>query len=297
MSRDGKIIISARGLRTFVRGSISVLLAIYFNGLGFTLIEIGLLISLGIAGSAIFTFVVSIIAERVGRKRLLILLTALSSSSLLALIFSESFFVLALFAFVGGGFGTEGAGTGGPLQPLEQASLPETAPQKRRTDLFALYGIVATAGSALGALAAGIPGLLQKTYGLQTEHSYRLVFCAFLVVLGISTSLYGFLSTRVEVSGARRRWTNPLKLPSRRIIFTLTGLFTVDRFAGSLMVRSLVAYWFATKFGIELGSIAVIFFFSSILSAVSSGFRPRLPGELGSSKQWSSHIFRQAWFS
>lgn len=281
MSRDGKIIISARGLRTFVRGSISVLLAIYFNGLGFTLIEIGLLISLGIAGSAIFTFVVSIIAERVGRKRLLILLTALSSSSLLALIFSESFFVLALFAFVGGGFGTEGAGTGGPLQPLEQASLPETAPQKRRTDLFALYGIVATAGSALGALAAGIPGLLQKTYGLQTEHSYRLVFCAFLVVLGISTSLYGFLSARVEVSGARRRWTNPLKLPSRRIIFTLTGLFTVDRFAGSLMVRSLVAYWFATKFGIELGSIAVIFFFSSILSAVSLWLSAKIAGRIG----------------
>ena len=199
VSRDGLLIISARGLRTFVWGAVSVLLVIYFDGLGFTLVEIGVLLSLGIAGSAVFTFVVSLIAERVGRKRLLILLTALSGSSLLALIFTESFFLLALFAFVGGGFGSGGAGTGGPLQPLEQASLPETAPQKRRTHLFAIYGIVATAGSALGALAAGLPAALQKTYGLQTAHSYRLVFCAFLVVLGISTSLYGFVSPRVEV--------------------------------------------------------------------------------------------------
>ena len=75
VSRDGKLLISARGLRTFVRGSISVFLAIYLDGLGYSLVQIGLLLSLGIAGSAFAIFVVSLISERIGRKRLLLILS------------------------------------------------------------------------------------------------------------------------------------------------------------------------------------------------------------------------------
>jgi MFS family permease len=268
-------------LRTFVRGSISVFLAIYLDGLGFSLVQIGLLLSLGIAGSAIAIFVVSLISERIGRKRLLLILSAISGSSLLALIWTDRFALLAVFAFLGGGFGGEGAGAGGAHQPLEQAILPETVPQKRRTDLFAIYGIVATAGSALGALAAGLPATLQSLFDLSTRNSYRMVFIGFLVALGLSALLYGMLSPDVEVSKTRRRWTNPFKLPSRRIIFTLSALFAVDRFGGSLMVQSLLAYWFSTKFGIELGSIAVIFFFSSVLMAVSFWLSAKIAGRIG----------------
>jgi MFS family permease len=281
VQRDGKLIILARGLRTFVQGAVSVLLAIYLDGMGFTLVQIGALLSIGIAGSAVLTSVVSLVAERLGRRRLIVFFTTLMGSSLLALILSKSFIVLALFAFFGGLFGGEGAGAGGPIQPLEQASLTETVSQRRRTDLFALYGIVATTGTALGALAAGAPVFLQNTFELEAGSAYRFVFGGFLVVLCFSALLYASLSARIEVSGGNRQWTNPLKLPSRRIIFTLTGLFSVDRFAGSLMVRSLVAYWFATRFGIQLGSIAVIFFFSSILTAVSLWLSAKIASRIG----------------
>ena len=56
VSRDAKLIILARGVCTFARSSIAVLLALYLDKLGFSLVQIGAFLSAGIAGSAFFAF-------------------------------------------------------------------------------------------------------------------------------------------------------------------------------------------------------------------------------------------------
>ena len=93
--------------------------------------------------------------------------------------------------------------------------------------------------------------------------------------------LYGLLSSGVEVKDEARQWVNPLTLPSRRIIFTLTALFSVDHFAGSLLLQSLVAYWFSTRFGLELGELALVFFFSHVLAATSLWLAARIAARIG----------------
>jgi len=279
VGRDGKLIILTRGVCTFARSSIAVLLAIYLDKLGFSMVQIGAFLSAGVAGSAFLAFLVSLISEKVGRRRLLVTFTLLSMASGLALVFIVDFLPLIFFAFLGSITGR--GGVGGANQPLEQASLADTVPSEKRTDLFAAYRIVAVVGTALGALAAGLPTLYQDAFNLSEIDAYKIMFVGFAFFLLVGALLYSLLSSAVEVGGSEQRWVNPLRLPSRRLIFTLTGLFSLDSFAGSLFMESLAAYWFYTKFGIELESLALVFFFSHLLAAISLWVAAKLANRIG----------------
>ena len=280
ISRDGKLIILSRGVSTFARGSIAVLLALYLDKLGFSLVQIGAFLSVGVAGSAFFAFVVSLIAEKVGRRRLLITFTLMSAAAGLALVFIDDFLLLMLVAFLGSISGG-GAVAGGGIQPLEQASLTDTAPSEKRTDLFAILGMVGAGSSALGALAAGLPAILQSAFALSEIYAYKVMFVGFAFFLLVGALLYCLVSSSVEVGSSEQHWVNPLRLPSRRVIFTLTGLFSIDHFAGSLVMQSLVAYWFYTRFGMELESLAFVFFFSQLLAGISLWLAAKLANHIG----------------
>ena len=275
------MIILARGVRTFAQGFVAVLLALYLTELGFSLVQVGAFLSVGVVGVAFFAFLVSLIVGRVGRRTLLIFFSMISASAGLALFFVDHFLLLLVFAFLGS-LSTGGGGGGeSPAQPLEVASLPDTAPDDKRTDLFAIYNIVARAGAALGALAAGLPALYQGAFNLTTLDSYRFMFILFAALQFSGALLYSLLSTGIEGASTERRWSNPFKLPSRRRIFTLTGLFSVDTFTTSMVTQSLMAYWFSTKFGLELGSLALVFFVSQVLTATSLWLAAKIANRIG----------------
>ena len=281
LNRDAKMIILARGVRTFAQGFVAVLLAIYLTELGFSLVQIGAFLSVGVVGVAFFAFLISLIVGRVGRRTLLIFFSMTSASAGLALFFVDHFLILLVFAFLGS-LSTGGGGGGeSPAQPLEVASLPDTAPDDKRTDLFAIYNIVARAGAALGALAAGLRALYQGAFNLTTLDSYRFMFILFAALQISVALLYSLLSMGIEGASTERRWSNPFKLPSRRRIFTLTGLFSVDTFTTSMVTQSLMAYWFSAKFGLELGSLALIFFVSQVLTAISLWLAAKIANRIG----------------
>ena len=195
--------------------------------------------------------------------------------------FIENYIVLLVIAFLGS-LSTGGGGGGeSPAQPLEVASLPDTAPDEKRTDLFAIYNIVARVGTAFGALAAGLPAVYQDTFQLTTLDAYRFMFVTFAIMQIMGAMLYALLTPQIEGAAIERRWSNPLKLPSRRRIFTLTGLFSVDTFTTSMVTQSLIAYWFATKFGLELGSLALVFFVSQVLTATSILLAAKIANRIG----------------
>ncbi|MBI4338485.1 MAG: MFS transporter [Chloroflexi bacterium] len=279
INRDGKLIILARAVRTFAQGAVSVILAIYLEKLGFSLVQIGAFMSIGLVGTAVYAVLVGVFASRIGLRRLMMAFTLGSAVMGIALAFTGSFPLLAVIALVTS-FSASGGGSSA-VQPLELASLPETAPQHRRTDVFAIYDIAATVATALGALAAGLPQALQSLLGMTDLAAMRAVFLGYTALHGAAAACYLFVSAGVEVGTAGQRWTNPFKLRSRRIIFTLSALFSVDFFAGGLLAQSLVSYWFFTKFGVKLGSIAFIFFASNILAAVSLWVAAKLASRIG----------------
>ena len=281
INRDARLITAARGTRTFSQSFISVIIALYLAELGFNLVQIGVILTVGIAGVSFFAFVVGLISGKVGRRRLLVIFSLLAAASGLAMYFAETFIPLMVIAFLGS-LSTGGGGGGeSPAQPLEVAILPDTAPPERRTDIFAIYGIVARTGTFLGALAAGLPVLFQGPLGLPVLLSFKAMFLGFAICQLAGAALYASISPGVEASTTHQQWQNPLKLPSRRRIFTLTGLFSVDTFTTSMVMQSLMAYWFFTKFGLTLESLAFVFSLSHLLTASSLWIAAKIANRIG----------------
>ena len=268
VSRDAWTIIAARGLRTFAQASVGVLIGIYLTLLGFDYIQVGLFISIGLAGGAVFSTLIAFVGDAFGRRRLLALFTLFTGAAGLALAFSDQFIVLAAVMFLGS-FNAAGGAPTGPVQPLEQAALPETVAAERRTRLFGLYSIVSTGTRALGSLAAGLPLVFEHLFGMEQLTAYRVMFGGFAVIGAVAALLYARLSPAIELASVRRHWTNPFKLPSRRRIFTMSALFSTDTFATRLVPQSLVALWFYERFGIDVAAIGFLYFLTEVLHTVS----------------------------
>ena len=279
ISRDGRVIILASGLRSFGIGFAVIVLGVYLGDLGLSLGQIGGFFTAGVAGSALLTFAIGLLDGRVGRRTLFIGVTLLQALPIAALVLSDNFAVLAVAAFIGAFSGASGRG---PVQPLEQASLAVAAEPSRRTNVFAVYRIVSTVAAAAGSLAAGLAPLISHAFGVSGLAGQKTMLVAFAGCLLAAEALYLFISHEIEAPrGAKTGWTNPLKLKSRRTILTLSALFSVDNFAGSLIVQSLVAYWFNARYGFELGSLAGIFFVSNVLAAISLWVAAKLAGRIG----------------
>ena len=275
INRDGKLIILARTSWLSAMGPLSVVLIIYLKQVGFSLIQSGIIIGAGLVGGSIYAVLTGISADAIGRRRILTYFTFARGVGGIALAFIGNFPLLATITFLMGAAGAQGGGGG--LQSLAQATLTETAPAHRRTELYAMYNMFPMVGTALGTLAAGLPVILQNSLGMSELTSLR----AMMLWYTFFNFVASLLSPNIEVSQMHRRWVNPLTLPSRRKIFTVAGLFTVERAAGALVVQSLVAYWFFDHFGVQIGSLAIIFFSANIGTAASFWIGAKLANRFG----------------
>jgi MFS family permease len=279
INRDGRLIITSRSLRLLGQGPVMVLLVIYLDLVGFTLFQTGMLVAAGLLGGAFYTVLTILLGDVIGRRRLLTLFTFFRCLTGIALALFNDPYLLICISFATGFSGVPGGG--GALQPLGQATLAETAPPERRNELYAIYNIMATSGSALGALASGLPIILQNSLELNILDSYKFMMIWYALFSLIATILNIFLSRAIEVPEEKRHWMNPLKLPSRRKIFTFAGLFAIDHGANSLVIQGLVAFWFFTKFQMDIQSLALIFFASSLGAASSFWVGAKLANRIG----------------
>jgi MFS family permease len=275
---DARMAIAARATRSFAQSAVAVLIAIYLGLHGFSLVQVGAFLTAGAVGAALAAVVAGVLGDAVGRRRTLVTLSSLMALAGIVLVVSESFPLLLIAAFVGNLSGFVG---GGGTGPLEQAILAVSVTPQRRTDLFALSSIAGTIAGALGALASGVPTLLQRALGLDVLAAFRPMFVAYAVLAMLTALFYSRLSCRVELPSGEARWTNPCTLPSRGRIFTLAGLFAIDSFGTGLIVQSLASYWFFTRFGLQPGSLGALFFASSLLTAISLWVAARLARRIG----------------
>jgi MFS family permease len=268
-TRDLALINAAGFLRSFGVGLMGVVLGIYLFRTGLTSLAIGLVIAAGLAGAALATLLVSLVADRVGRRSFLLILSLLSGVAGLALAVSPSLPVLVTFAFVGmlNGTGTDRSAA----SALDQAIIPGLVSDIKRTWILAWYNVLLDGGGALGAMLAALPILLQRQLSVSVLHSYRLVFFGYFGLYLAVAALYLFLSPAVEVAtpGGLTPTKTKIAPESRRIVAKLTALFSLDAFGGGFLTDALVAYWFFRRFGIGEESLGLVFFAVHILNAVS----------------------------
>ena len=263
ITRDAGLIIGARALHTFSQGLLAVLLGVFLAKLGLSAFQVGLFFSLGFAGTAAFSFLSTFVSERVGRRGLMVFYTGMTLAGSVVVAAISDPLALLVFAFIGSFNGA--AGNVGPTQSLEQAAIAGVVTPARRTELFALYRVAASSAAALGALSAGLPVLLESFAGVSELASFRIVLWGLVGLRLAIALLFVLLSGQVEAERERREFVNPLQLPSRNRIFTLTALFSLDHLAGAIIVRGLLALWFSERFGMDLGALALLFFATQVV--------------------------------
>src|SRR6476646_6612047 len=153
LSKDGKLLLVARTLRTFAYGFLSVILAIYLKLIGFNDLYIGLMLTATLLNSVIFTLIASFYADRIGRRKVLIIYSVLMSISGLVFFVTNNYIALIASAFIGT-VNVTGTETGAFLS-IEQAMLPQTIndPKKRNT-AYAIYNMAGTFAMSAGILMA-----------------------------------------------------------------------------------------------------------------------------------------------
>lgn len=269
IERDSRLIYAAAFLRSATVSLVGVTLAIHLAEVGFSPIQIGLLIGAGLAGSSMATLLVSLRGDGWGRRRVLVGLALLSAVGYLALAAGSTAVVLVPLAFIGmlNGMGRDR----GAASALEQAMLASTVPDDRRTWTLAWYNLILDGGQALGALAATIPTILTNVVSITPDAAHRLTFlsCAGAMLLCIVP--YRELTAQAEVdTGAYLVRERPTLDPhSKRVITRLALLFGLDSIGGGFLNSALVAYWFFVQYGTSEASLALLFFAARLLNAMS----------------------------
>ena len=270
---DRQLIYAAAFLRAIAVGAAGVFAAIYLAALGFSITAIGMVVGAGMAGGVMTTVAVSLrIDLAAGRRGVMVGLSLLSALGYLALLVPGGPALLAAAAFVGT-MNAMGRDRGG-LSALEQAVLPDTASDERRTWALAWYTVWRDAGPALGALAGGAPIAIVAALGVERLDAYRIALAGCALLAAIGAGLYLRLSDAIEVrprpggSGHRRDATTASP-QTRRSVARLALLFGLDSLGGGFLSSSLVAYWFFTRYDLDESQIALLFFAARVLNALS----------------------------
>lgn len=282
-SRNNVIILfSTRICRLFAFGFLSVILVFYLIDLGFKENTIGFLLTLALIGDVIISLWITTHADRMGRKKMLVLgaLLMVFAGSILAS--AHSFLLIAIAAIVG--VISPSGNEVGPFLAIEQAGLAQTIADKNRTKVFAWYHLVGSLSTAFGSLAGG--GLMHVLAHKEMSALAPYRICL-LIYIGIGL-LIGFLflnlTSGVEATAMKNRDLKDNSLgiyQSRRIILKLGGLFTLDAFAGGLIVQSIIVFWFHVRFGADPAVLGSIFFGANILAGFSALLAAKIADRFG----------------
>jgi MFS family permease len=263
-SPDAKRAILARGLRAIGDGYVSIVLPAYLLELGYDAFQIGALMTATLLGSASLVFLAGMITGRLGERRPLLAASALMMFTGLGFAGFQTFWPLLLIAFIG--TLNPSSGDVSVFLPLEQSLLARSVGDKDRTLLFAFYSVSGSLMGAFGTLLAAVTDLGPRWFGIDTLETMRLLFVLYAALGAAAALIYrGVSETRIKVGEMPHV---PLGA-SRRIVYRLTALFSLDAFGGAFFVQTILALWLLQAFQLPVAAAATIFFWTNLFAAAS----------------------------
>jgi len=267
MPRDAKILIFSNSFRSFSSALLAVSFPIYLSKIGASSVLIGLTF-MGISlFSAIRSLVEGVVADRIGRKPILLLIAAslVAGGAIFVATTNITILLVAAVLFTVGGTIT--------YTPAEVALLSDKVSDGNRTMTYSINATLATAASILGSFAGALPEALQRL-GFPEILSYQQVFVVFAAV-GVVCLILLTLLKEAEPE-ARPEDSAPLTeqdLGERRLLMKWSGVVALDQIGGSF--NNLISYWYYLRFGVgpaEIGLITGLGRFIATLS-FALGFR------------------------
>ena len=265
MNRDGRLVFMAKTARTFCYGFLGVLFPVYLAEHGLDARGIGVAVTLTLLASAGMTFAIRRPAERYGARAALLAQAGLIVISAAVLLVTEQAWLIVAAAMIGNL--AVGSGETGPFLTLEQVAVTRATPRERLTTVLSLYNLAGYGASALGAAAVGRAGA-----------SPRVLFAVFLLGGLVQMVTYALMQPDPARAPASRA---AAAMPSRPLIRRLAALFALDSLAGGFVLQSLIAYWFYTRFDMDLAALGWTFFGAQVLSGLSLLLAVRLAPRLG----------------
>ncbi|KAI8635578.1 MFS general substrate transporter [Xylariaceae sp. FL1651] len=323
-SRDVKLLCAQRFARMLGYGVSTLILVAYLDALGVRKTEIGLFMTLTLAGDIGISFVLTLFADALGRRATLALGAALMVGSGVVFALSGMYWVLLLAAVVG--VISPNGNEIGPFRAIEESIVAQLTVPENRSDLYAWYSLFGLAGAAFGLMTCGwILQYFTEVLDWDLLYSYRMIYVIYAVIGLFKLTLTLFLSHSVEsekkqrqrIAAQRRNDETapllnggadeiqdaileaiPVAKPSKglrallpdiskdsvSVVTILCFLFALDSFGAGLTPLSWITYYFQWRFGIEKGKLGSIFFVTQILAATSMIVASSIAKRLGNVK-------------
>ncbi|MBQ04730.1 hypothetical protein CL673_08535 [Candidatus Bathyarchaeota archaeon] len=276
---DNAILVGAQAIRTFGFAYLTIILPVHLSRLGFDPITIGLVFTATIGGSAFLTFTLGIVADQIGRKKVLIILSLLTAISGALFASSVELLVILVAAMIGGA-GGPGAGIpgGGPYVAVHNALLAGKASDEKRNMIFAVSSAASSLAAAIGSLFSGMSDALQIFPGFD-DLGARTALFIFIAILGLSTAVLLIPVREVRVQNQKR------SIIPRRSLGTTGKLSLVSGFDGlgtGFLLTPVIAYWFFIRFDVSISTLGTFFFLFSLSTTLAYYIAVRLARYLGS---------------
>ena len=284
LTPDGRLLFLTRFIRLFSYGSISVVLVFYLTGLGLSESQTGLLLTLTLLGDTAVSLWMTTHADRIGRRRMLLVGAGLMAGAGLTFAFTKQAWLLTVAATIG--VISPSGNEVGPFLSIEQAALAGVVSDRARTQTFAWYTLAASFATAAGALSAGVltQGLEHRAglTALASERAIVVVYAGMGLLLAL---LFLRLSPAAEAPKLEEAVAPARTLlgigASRGVILKLSSLFALDAFGGGFVVQSLAAYWFYLRFHVNPATLGGIFFWANMFAGISALLASKLAARIG----------------
>ena len=283
---DGRLLFVTRIVRMFAYGMLSVALVLYLAKIGLSPGQIGVLLTLTLAGDTVVSLWITIHADRIGRRRMLIVGAFLMVLAGLVFVLTTNVVLLVIAATIG--VISPSGNEVGPFLSIEQAALSEVVPGEQRTHVFAWYNLVGSFATAVGALVGGVIVQRVQGTGALVVSAYRVPVIAYALIGLVLAFLFMRLSKSAEVA-AHTDASRPSGVLKGRfglqrsgwVVLRLSALFSLDAFAGGFVLQSIVAYWFSVRYGAQPALIGGIFFGANVLAGISALTAAKIAGRIG----------------
>lgn len=317
--RNVHLILFTRLARMFAYGSSTLILALYFDALGYSDTEIGLFMALTLAGDVLISLLLTVVADSLGRRRILTLGSLLMTISGVCFATFSAHWILLLAAVVG--VISPSGNEIGPFRAVEESTLAHLSNPETRSDIFAWYVVLGTLGASLGSLSCGWSTQALQASGWSETKSFRLIFGIYAALGLIKAAATILLDQRCEVvansakqnhsSNERRetgehseeheaflsseRQTTETTPPtskrnsifaqispkSRATLAKLCGLFFFDSLASGMVPNSLIAFFLERKFSLPEGRLGSIISAAQFMSSLGNIFASSVAKRIG----------------
>ena len=273
--RTFRSLVLARSMRSVGINFSTIALPLYMAALGYSTVIIGAsFVLMTLAGTAM-VFAWGVVGDRVGYRKVLLLVEALFAGSSLVLASNTSLVPIIIAAVMGGYGGQGGGGLRGSFGPGLSAFVGST--WKDANERTRRIGAIASVGGMAG--LAGYPLLALADALVSAYGTARAFQTAYLVAF--ATSVASILALLMTKEGGRPpRTARILTRRSQKFVgkVVVTNVFNG---VGLGLAVPLLPLWFSLRFGYSAGTIALIFGASTFASSVASYFSHVVAARIG----------------